>query len=49
MKVDIRTDNFILRTICKWYLRNRKSMQKCPPIRGLLKTMTSSQIFRRAT
>ena len=29
------------------YLRNRKSMQKCPPIRGLLKTTTSSQIFKR--
>jgi group II intron reverse transcriptase/maturase len=40
--MDSRTDNFILKTIYKWYLRNRKSMQMCPPIRGLLKTTTSS-------
>ena len=39
--------------LLKMYLMSLKSggilMQKCPPIRGLLKTMTSSQIFRRAT
>lgn len=38
--MDSRTDNFILRTICKRYLRDRKSMQKCPPIRGLQKAIT---------
>ena len=43
----LRTDNFIWKTTCKWYLRNRKSMQECPSISGLLKTTTSSRTFGR--
>ena len=27
--MELRTDNFIQMAICKWYLRNRESMQKC--------------------
>jgi hypothetical protein len=39
----LRTDNFIWKTTCKWYLRNRKSMQECPSISGLLKTTAARE------
>lgn len=31
----------------KWYPQNEKSMSKCSPVRRLLKTTTSLQLFER--
>lgn len=33
-QLGLRTDGFTWRTISKWYLRDGKSMQKCPSISG---------------